>query len=156
METTVLYLCGLWFWLTRRFRMDSYREAAETLKTARAYLANDFAARASTRDRGGLLPDQIEALSLLERHGKQAARNVRRFESLNECCRFVIEELTGAPARPTPITLPSRETFAPVAVRTALTALLPDTRSGATRMAPIVHAAIGHPAAQPAKLREAA
>lgn len=152
METIVLYICGLWFWMTRSFRMDSYREAAETLKTARAYLAKDFAARASTRDRGGLLADQMEALALLERRGKLAARNVRRFESLSECCHFVIEELTGAPARPTPITLPSRNAFTPGAVRTALNALVPDTRSGAARIAPFVHAS----AAEPIKLQEAA
>lgn len=137
METIILYVCGLWFWLTRRFRMDSYREAAETLSAARAYLAQDFTARASTRDRGGLLPDQIEALALLERHGKLAARAIRRFDSLGDCCRFVIEELTGAPARPVPITLPTRDAFTPAAVRTALTTLMPDTRSGASKLPPL-------------------
>ena len=129
METTVLYLCGFWFWLTRGFRMESYRDAAETLQAARAYLAHDFAARASTRDRGGLLADQVEALELLENHGRFAARSSLRFESLAECCRFVMEELTGRPARP--ITLPAREAFTSVALRSALTTLLPDTRSGA-------------------------
>ena len=141
METAILHLCGLWFWLTRSFRMDSYREASETLQDARAYLANDFAARASTRDRGGLLPDQIEALALLERHGKLAARTIRRFESLSECCHFVIEELTGAPAGPGPIALPSRDAFTPVAIRTALTALVPDTRSAGVRLALPTHSA---------------
>jgi hypothetical protein len=152
METAVLHLCGLWFWLTRRFRMDSYREASEILKDARAYLVHDFAARASTRDRGGLLPDQIEALWLLERHAKLTARTVRRFESLSECCHFVIEELTGAPGRPAAIPLPSRETFTPVAVRTALTALMPDTRSGGARLALPAKAA----AAEAMELQEAA
>src|SRR6185437_14176896 len=129
METIVLYICGFWFWLTRNFRMDSYREAGATLKAARAYLVRDFAHRASTRDRGHLLPDQIEALALLDRHSRFATRTVRRLESLSECCHFVIEELTGAPPRPVPIALPSRIAFTPVAVRTALTSLLPDTRS---------------------------
>lgn len=152
METIVFYLCGLWFWLTRRFRMDSYREASETLKAARAYLAHDFAARASTRDRGGLLPDQVEALALLEHQARFAARTVRRLESLSECCRFVIEELTGAPARPVPIALPSRDAFTPVAVRTALTALLPDTRTGMARGTSLAHAS----SADSVKLPEAA
>ena len=153
METIVLYLCGLWFWLTRRFRMDSYREASEILDAARAYLAHDFAARASTRDRGGLLTDQIEALTLLERHGKVAARTVDRLGSLGECCRFVIEELTGAPARPAPIVLPTRDTFTPVAMRTALTALMPDTRTGSTRLMPLTHLST---AAEAMELQEAA
>lgn len=152
METIVLYLCGFWFWLTRRFRMRSYAEAAEVLAAARAYLVRDFAARASTRDRGSLLPDQIEALTLLERHRKLAARTIRRLESLSECCRFVIEELTGAPPKPVPIMLPSRDAFTPVAVRTALTTLLPDTRTGALRIAPLT----SMPAVEPAKIPEAA
>jgi len=137
METIVLNLYGFWFWLTRKFRIDSYAEAADTLKAARAYLVHDFAHRASTRDRGGLLPEQTEALAMLERHSKFARRSSRRFESLGDCCRFVIEELTGAPSQPVPILLPSRSTFAPLAVRAALTALLPDTRSGAIEIAPL-------------------
>lgn len=134
METTILYLYGLWFWLTRKFRMESYAEAAEVLDAARAHLEHDFAARASTRDRGHLLPDQIEALALLEERGTFAARTAFRLKSLSECCRFVIEELTGTPASPAVIALPSRETFAPAAVRNALTALVPDTRSGAANL----------------------
>jgi hypothetical protein len=137
METIVLYICGFWFWLTRKFRMESYGEAAATLKAARAYLVRDFAHRASTRDRGGLLPEQTEALAMLERHSRLAKRSARRFESLVECCRFVIEELTGAPPRPVPILLPSRSAFTPVAVRAALTSLLPDTRSGGVEIAPL-------------------
>ncbi len=152
METIVLHICGLWFWLTRKFRMEAYAEAAETLKAARAYLVNDFAARASTRDRGHLLPDQVEALAMLERHRKFSLRTVRRLESLVECCRFVTEELTGAPARPVPILLPSRAAFTPVAVRAALTTLLPDTRSGGVQISPLATA----PAAEPIKLPEAA
>lgn len=136
METMVLYLCGFWFWLTRSFRMESYGEAAETLRAARAYLVHDFAQRASTRDRGGLLPEQTEALAMLDRHSRFARRSARRFESLAECYRFVVEELTGAPARPVPILLPSRRAFTPVAVRAALTTLLPDTRSGGVEISP--------------------
>lgn len=154
METIVLNVCGLWFWMTRRFRMDSYAEAAAFLDAARTHLEQDFTARASTRDRGGLLPDQIEALALLERHGKLAARSVRRFESLGECCCFVIEELTGAPARPAPIALPSRDAFTPVAVRTALTALVPDTRSGGLHIATATFSAVS--ALEPNKLPKAA
>lgn len=135
METTVLYLCGLWFWLTRNFRRTAYAEANEVLHAAHAYLERDFAARASTRDRGHLLPDQLEALALLDSQAQFAARTYARIGSLAECCRFVIEELTGAPPRPVPISLPSREVFTPIAVRTALTALVPDTRSGTARLA---------------------
>ena len=137
METMVLYLYGFWFWLTRSFRMESYSEASDTLKAARAYLVHDFAHRASTRDRGGLLPEQTEALAMLDRHSKFAKRSARRFESLLECCRFVIEELTGTPAPPVPIMLPSRSAFTPMAVRAALTTLLPDTRSGGVEIAPL-------------------
>jgi len=134
METLILHLYGLWFWMTRKFRMESYQDAAVFLEAAYAHLEQDFIARASTLERGHPLPDQIEALALLQRHSTIAERTAQRLGSLAECCRFVIEELTGAPARPAPIALPSRETFAPAAVRSALTALVPDTRSGAANL----------------------
>jgi hypothetical protein len=94
METFVLTLYGLWFWLTRDYRATHYSEAASTLNSARAYLLSDFSNRASTRDRGILLPHQVEALAILERHGALIDRTSRRFTSLSECCRFVTEELT--------------------------------------------------------------
>jgi len=94
METFVLNLYGLWFWLTRNYRETHYSEAASTLNSARAHLFRDFTSRASTRDRGTLLPHQVEALTILERHGALAADASRRFTSLAECCRFVTEELT--------------------------------------------------------------
>ena len=94
METFVLNLYGLWFWLTRTYRETHYSEAASTLNSARAHLLRDFSSRASTRDRGTLLPHQVEALVILEQHGALAARASRRFTSLGECCRFVTEELT--------------------------------------------------------------
>ena len=91
METIILHIYGLWFWMTRRFRMESYQGAAEFLEAAYAHLEQDFLARASTLERGHLLPDQIEALALLERHSTIAERTAYRLGSLAECCRFVIE-----------------------------------------------------------------
>ncbi len=152
METIVLYVCGFWFWLTRRFRMDAYTEAAETLRAARAYLARDFAGRASTRDRGQLLPEQLEAIAILDRHCAIASHASRRFDSLGECCRFVIEELTGAPPRPAPVLISARNSFRQASLRTAMASLLPDTRTGALYLAPVTHVS----ASEAAKLPEAA
>lgn len=94
METLVLNLYGLWFWLTRKYRATQYSEVAGTLSSARVYLWNDYATRASARDRGSLLPHQVEALTILDRHGAVVSRNSRRFNSLSNCCKFVAEELT--------------------------------------------------------------
>ena len=105
METLVLNLYGLWFWLTREYRSAHYSEAADTLNSARAYLLGDFCSRASTRDRGSLLPHQIEALAILEQHSTHVERTSRRFATLSECCRFVTEELTQS-AEPLPAVQP--------------------------------------------------
>lgn len=152
METIVLYLCGFWFWLTRKFRIDSYNEAAGLLEEARDYLAQDFSGRASTRDRGAMLPEQTEALRLLEQHSAITTRARSRFDSLSETCSFVFEELTGAPPRPIPVTLPSLDAFSGIAVRNALASLLPDTRSGEVQLARVAHVA----PQQPLKLPKAA
>ena len=97
METIILNLCGLWFWLTRKYRATQYTEVAGTLKSARVYLWSDYATRASTRDRGALLPHQLEALTILERHGNLVTQTSQRFDSLSECCKFVAEELAEPP-----------------------------------------------------------
>ena len=68
MEKAVLKLCGLWLWLTRKSRASRYCEVANTLASARIYLFSDYTNRASTRDRGLLLPHHVEALTILERH----------------------------------------------------------------------------------------
>ena len=93
MAQVVAYLCGVWFWLTRRWRIDVYCAAAETLELAHAYLARDFAAHASTRDRGVLSPQQNEALALLQAHALQTYVNAMRLAKLDECCRFVAKEM---------------------------------------------------------------
>ncbi len=97
METLVLSLYGLWFWLTRKYRAAVYNEVAQTLDSARTYLITDYASRASTRARGFLLPDQIEALTILDRHTALVTRTSRRFHSLRECRKFVAEELAEPP-----------------------------------------------------------
>lgn len=97
MENLVLSLYGLWFWLTRKYRAAAYNEVAQTLGSARTYLITDYASRASTRDRGFLLPNQIEALRILDRHGALVAHTSRRFASLSECRKFVAEELADPP-----------------------------------------------------------
>jgi hypothetical protein len=97
METLVLSLYGLWFWLTRKYRAAVYTEVAHTLDSARTYLISDYNNRASTRARGFLLPDQVEALSILDRHTEFAARTSQRLYSLRECRKFVAEELTTPP-----------------------------------------------------------
>ena len=96
MEKLVLSLYGLWFWITRKYRATVYSEAAETLNAARSYLYSDFATRASTRDRGFLLPDQEEAIAILDRHGALVTDTSRRFDSLTECVKYVEEELKAA------------------------------------------------------------
>ncbi len=70
-----------------------YRQVAEYLDSAKLYLIRDFDARASTRDRGGLLPDQREAVDILERRRALAFQTSGRFHSLTECVRMVSEEL---------------------------------------------------------------
>ena len=97
MEKLVLFLCGLWFWLTRKRRTTRYNQVAETLHSARTYLWSDYASRASARDRGSLLPHQVEALTILERQTALASHTSSRFHSLTECCRLVTEELTQPP-----------------------------------------------------------
>ncbi len=93
METLILNLYGLWFWLTRKYRSTQYSEVAGTLNSARVYLWSDYANRASTRDRGTMLPHHVEALTILERHGALVSNASQRFGSLSECCKFVAEEL---------------------------------------------------------------
>ena len=96
MENLVLSLYGLWFWLTRRYRAAIYNDIAQTLDSARSYLRTDYAARASTRDRGFLLSDQVEALTILDRHVALVSRTSLRFDSLSECRKFVAEELNDS------------------------------------------------------------
>jgi len=152
METLVLYLYGLWFWLTRKYRTARYHEAAEELNAARTYLMHDFAGRASTRDRGTLLPEQVEAIAILDRHSAFAARAAQRFDSLGECYRFVVEELTGAPAPPAPIPAPVRNALAKVYSMTQRNTLRPSRHA---EVVEIVSAARGS-VAEPADLRGAA
>jgi hypothetical protein len=97
MENLVLSLYGLWFWLTRKYRAAVYNEVAQTLDSARTYLYTDYANRASTRARGFLLPNQIEALTILDRHTAFVTRTSLRFDSLAECRKFVVEELADPP-----------------------------------------------------------
>jgi len=106
MEQTVLFLCGCWLWLTRKRRSLRYRQIASSLHSASVYLLSDFAGRASTRDRGFLLPNQVEALSILQQQSTHAFNTSRRLHSLVECYRFAAEELgpevSPPPALPTP------------------------------------------------------
>jgi hypothetical protein len=97
MEILVLNLCGFWLWLTRKSRTSRYSEVAGRLTSARTYLWSDYATRASTVDRGFLLPEQAEALSILERQATLAAQTSRRFHSLNECRKLATEELIEPP-----------------------------------------------------------
>jgi hypothetical protein len=99
MESLILNLCGLWFWLTRKYRATQYSAIAGSLNSARVYLWSDYATRASTRDRGAMLPHQVEALTILERHGALVSQNSRRFDSLSDCCKFVAEELAQQPSK---------------------------------------------------------
>ncbi len=128
MERLVFIVYGFWFWLTRKYRAARYGEAADSLRHARIYLLNDFATRASTRDRGYMLPHQVEALAVLERHSAFTARNSRRFTSLGGCCRFIVEELAEPQVQPAlvqPAALvpePSVSFFALIAGRVAAVA----------------------------------
>jgi hypothetical protein len=94
METLVLSVYGFWFWLTRKYRAAIYNDVAQTLDSARAYLITDYNNRASTRARGFLLSDQVEALTILDRHVDLVSRASQRFDSLSECVKFVAEELS--------------------------------------------------------------
>ena len=93
MENLVLSLYGLWFWLTRKYRAAVYSEVAQTLDSARLYLIADYA----TRARGFLLPDQAEAIRILDRHTAIVNHTSQRFDSLRECRKFVAEELADPP-----------------------------------------------------------
>jgi hypothetical protein len=97
MESLVFSLYGLWFWLTRKYRAAVYNEVAHTLDSARAYLISDYTSRASTQTRGFLLPDQAEAIRILDTHTEFATRTSQRLQSLNECRKFVAEELAEPP-----------------------------------------------------------
>jgi hypothetical protein len=46
-----------------------------------------------------MLPHQVEALTILERHGALVSQNSRRFDSLSDCCKFVAEELAQQPSK---------------------------------------------------------
>lgn len=96
MERFVLFLCGCWMWLTRKRRTARYREVAISMHSAALYLRNDFASRASAKDRGFLMPYQVDALSILQRHSKQAFQTARKFDSLLGCYRLMKQELLGA------------------------------------------------------------
>lgn len=93
MEELILSLYGLWFWITRRYRAAAYKDVAQTLDSARSYLITDYNARASTRDRGFLLSDQVEALTILDCHVALVNRTSQRFTCFSECRKFVAEEL---------------------------------------------------------------
>jgi len=110
MDKIVFSLCGLWFWLTRRRRVRAYSRAAATLELAHAYLLRDFTSHASTRDRGLLLPQQSEALSVLLHHAVTTYLTAIRFNSLRECCRYVGQELGAATTAPqhSPALAPAR------------------------------------------------
>jgi hypothetical protein len=123
METTVLYLCGVWFWLTRKWRVAAYSDAARQLDIARMYLLRDFTSRASTCDRGRMLPHQIEAVALLERHAEQTLATASHFQNLLDCCRFVSGEIRQA-ASVSPVSphvplqpVPFARRIAPIRVR---------------------------------------
>jgi len=86
-------MCGVWFWLTRRRRIRAYSSAAYTLTLAHARLQREFYSQASTRDRGTLLPGQLEALGILESHAVSTYQWASRFHSLRECCRYIFGEM---------------------------------------------------------------
>jgi hypothetical protein len=92
METIVLNLCGFWLWLTRKRRASRYSQVADTLHSARTYLLSDYTTRASTLDRGGLLPEHREALTILERQAALVAHTSNRFATVSECRKLISEE----------------------------------------------------------------
>jgi hypothetical protein len=94
MEALVLYLSGLWLWLTRKSRTSRYSEVAHSLASARTYLWSDYATRASTRDRGFLLAEHVEALTILDRQAALVSQTSHRFDSLSECRKLISEELS--------------------------------------------------------------
>jgi hypothetical protein len=135
MERLVLALCGIWVWMTRRRRIVAYIAAAKTLEFAHAHLLHDFSSRASTSDRGTLLPHQMQALSLLENHATETYMAVAHLSTLGPCCRFVAEELrerTQAPVlHPAPVrtalrfpAVPALARFAKIRVRYQLPRLM--------------------------------
>jgi hypothetical protein len=82
-----------WFYLRRRHVLQRHREAAMQLWTAQRYLSNDFTSRASTRSRGYLLPEQLEALELLRQAAHDTLRRADDYLRLRTCYRRVREEL---------------------------------------------------------------
>jgi len=94
METIVLNLCGFWLWLTRKRRASAYGEVAELLHAAHSYLLSDYTTRASTLDRGALLPEHREALVILKRQAALVAHTSNRFATISECRKLISEEFT--------------------------------------------------------------
>jgi hypothetical protein len=138
MERLVVWISGLWFWMTRRWRVNAYSEAAATLELAHAYLLRDFFSHASTRDRGLLLPFHHEALAILQNHAIDTYVAATRMANLRECCQFVGEELRAeelrsrkqretalranrAKSRPAPVLLRARPAATSVRLRLAPT-----------------------------------
>jgi hypothetical protein len=126
MERLVVYVYGLWFWLTRAWRVVVYSEAAATLELAHARLLQDYLSYASTRDRGMLLPFHHEALGILQHHAVNTYVTATRFATLRECCKYVSEELrqedlrakqTQAHVRPAPVVLQPAPSLVPVRAR---------------------------------------
>ena len=117
MDRLAFALAGIWFWLTRRRRIEVYTEAARTLELAHAYLLHDFASRASTSDRGSLLPHQAEALTLLERHATTTYMTVTRIADFGRCRRFVAEELRRLNTAPVIAAATPRVVKAPIPIR---------------------------------------
>ena len=97
MESLVIYLCGVWFWMTPRDQSLRYEEAAEFLNSAKLYLVSDFNSRWSTRDRGFLIPPQVEAIRILEQLQWMVSQPPRPVPSLSECVQLVKEELLQPP-----------------------------------------------------------
>jgi hypothetical protein len=94
MDTIVLHLSGFWLWLTRKRRTSEYGEVAELLQAAHTYLRDDYATRASTLDRGFMLPEHSEALTILERQAALVAHTSNRFASISECRKLISEEFS--------------------------------------------------------------
>jgi len=97
MERLVIYLCGFWFWMTPRHQSSRYQEVAEFLNSAKLHLISDFNSRWSTRDRGFLIPPQVEALRILEQLQSLASQPPSRLQSLSECLQHDSEELLEPP-----------------------------------------------------------
>jgi hypothetical protein len=79
MEKIVLAMCNLWYYIRRRHYRLKLRQSQRKLRHEHTKLENDYFTRASTLDRGYLLPDQEDHLRQLHLRDLHHEETIRRY-----------------------------------------------------------------------------